>query len=241
MRRGWFLALWGSSVACGSADSGTPGAPTGTSSTGTETTSTTATGTPAGSPAGTPAGTAAGTPAGVPYEVDVHPRSEWEEPGYEVTGPEQLEEIDFIIVHYPGADFGASLTLTMQLVQDAQRDWTDSRGYSLGYNWIVGRGGLDDVWEVRGFEYRNAANGPVDPPNPDLGTNGNDHTVAVKFITNLDGELSPEQLEAGPVIANWLRQHYGRPLEARPHSWVKPTACPGDPMRQLLTEGWMDT
>ena len=170
----------------------------------------------------------------------VHERSEWEEPGYEVTGPDLPLEIDFIIVHYPGADFGAGLSNTEAIVQAGQRDWTDNRGYSLGYNWIVGRAGLTDIWEIRGFDYKNAANGPVDPPNPDLGTNGNDHSVSVEFITNVDGELSPEQIEAGPVVANWIRDSLGRPLEAQPHSWVKPTACPGDPMRQLLDEGWLD-
>lgn len=201
---------------------------------GTPPTTTGAATTPAGS------GTTSTGDTATRIELAIHPRSEWEEPGYEITGPDQPTEIDFLIIHYPGADLGSSLEDTVALLRAAQRDWTDNRGYSLGYNWYVGRGGLDDIWEVRGFDHKNAANGPVSPPNPDLGDNGNDRTVALKFVTNLDGELSPEQIEAGPVVADWIRQELGRPLEVQPHSWVNATACPGDPMRALIEAGWLD-
>ena len=173
----------------------------------------------------------------------IHGRSEWEQPGAEVTGPANYPGlVQWIVVHYPGyeLDFDRDRdgdfdeTDTKLLIQQWQRNSLSSRGYSLYYQHVIGRQG--DIWEVRGFDIRNAANGPTDHPET-FGPNANTMTHSVKFVSGLDGEITAAQWGSMRWLVGHIRTWYGRHLDVIGHRDVKSTTCPGDPTYRMIRAG----
>lgn len=91
-------------------------------------------------------------------------RADWEAASQLVSGPKFIwSDIRQVVIHYPGnpaswsppADIG-------RMLRDQQAWYLRSRGYSLGYNAVVVSAAghpLDGTtWEVRGDDFRSAAN-----------------------------------------------------------------------------------
>ncbi|MFH2009706.1 MAG: hypothetical protein ABI333_24140, partial [bacterium] len=87
-----------------------------------------------------------------------HDRTEWQDPAYPVTSTSwmNINALQYITLHYIGGD-GVNLSDIPQFLRNNQLDYVLNRGYSLGYNSAVSLDG--DEWEIRGFDYRCAANG----------------------------------------------------------------------------------
>ena len=176
----------------------------------------------------------------------IRPREEWVEPGYPMSGPASApERIGWIVFHYPGADIGYDRNRdgdidpddTRLLLQAWNRYAWNVRDYSLYYCFVIGRTG--DIWQVRGLDLKNAANGPTEHPET-FGANANTATVSVKFVTDLEGAVTFEQVEAGRWLVADLRRQLGRDCPVIPHSDVKSTSCPGDRIRALITAGMFE-
>lgn len=119
-----------------------------------------------------------------------------------------------------------------------QRDYSKNRGYNVGYLFAVDW--LGGVWELRGFDYRSAAN-----------ASHNTYTFPVLFL--VDGDDRPTVEAAAAARAIWRearRRSSSRvPFEGRPwgHGQLyletgvgTPTSCPGAGIRAALADGSLD-
>jgi hypothetical protein len=134
-------------------------------------------------------------------------------------------------VHYSGsaAESTADHGLCDNVVRSIQRFHMDSRGWSdIAYSYLVCIHGA--VFEGRGRGVRTAANG----------TNaGNDGYHAVCF---LGGDVAG-RADVTPAGKNSIRDAvlhcnaWAGVDQVRPHSWFKPTGCPGDELRVWIASG----
>ena len=175
-----------------------------------------------------------------------HPRREWVEPGYPVTGPAfDPALVDYIVVHYGAVPWSEErLNDSVRYWRDVQRYYVDSpsRGYSIGYQIGVDRL-KGDLWELRGFDFRNAANGTLSSNSPyhdQLSPNPNMKTVSIHVILPMSGEFTTAQLDGCREAVALIRQRCGRYLPVLPHSDVTETSCPGDPMRAAIAAGLLE-
>ena len=176
--------------------------------------------------------------------VKWHQRSDWVEPGYPVTGPAfDPAPVEFIVVHYGAVPWSEErLRDTIGYWRSTQRYYVNDRGYSIGYQWGVARGDAS-VWELRGFTFRNAANGSLSNSSPyraQLAPNPNVKTVSLHVILPMSGEYLPHQLDACRAAVAAIRARVGRTLPVIPHSDVTQTSCPGDPMRRAIAAGLLE-
>ena len=178
-----------------------------------------------------------------------HPRSEWTTEKEPVEGPAMdLSELRYITIHYNGdtqdldgkddvyqdADFAGYL-------RKIHHSYLTSRKYSLGYNSIVAPDG--DEWEVRGFDFRNAANGCEAVNRPGY---------ALKLVLPTPGaEPTLVQIQGLKRAIRRIRDHVrkqGNPdtLELNGHRDVRPecgkggTGCPGEALYRILKAGGLE-
>jgi hypothetical protein len=173
-----------------------------------------------------------------------HRRNEWVEAKYPVTGPAfDSSTIEFIVVHYGAVPWGEDrLNDAVGYWRSTQQYYVNSRGYSIGYQLGVDRL-KGDVWELRGFDFRNAANGSLDSSSPyhrQLAPNPNHKTVSIHVILPLSGEYLSHQLDGCREAVAMIRERCGKHLPVIPHSDVVATTCPGDPMRDAIRKGLLE-
>lgn len=170
----------------------------------------------------------------------VHRRSVWQRPNRPISGPRQEpRDIRTAVAHHPGCSH--CIPLDTLGIPDWLRRNDDSwhqrqpTGYSLGYLWAVDW--LGGAWEIRGFDYRSAAN---------LGRkvdgNANYWTAPIQFIVRA-GEPATHYAWA-TARAIWAeharragRRDLGRPID---HSVLDPTDCAGAGIRHQLATGTGD-
>jgi hypothetical protein len=161
--------------------------------------------------------------------LPVHDRTEWQTAGEPVTGPGALPaQWQAVVYHYPGSSATPPLTLNglFALCRSMQHSYlTDpNRGYSLGYNYVVGFNG--ELVEVRGLDIRNAANNGV--PSKSGVQNYNGYTVSVQFVVKGDAPATSAQLNAAAWLhVNVIEPHVGRVLRVEGHGTKDATPCPG--------------
>jgi len=158
-------------------------------------------------------------------------RAVWEQPGFTVAGhttspPVAPAMIDSVVVHYPGHD-GVGDDTARDLA-NSQRYYATNRGYSLGYNAVVDRAGV--LWQVRGIDYRNAAN-----------KGANNTSVSVQMRVNLDEPGSTAAVTRVRRFVADVERWCGHPLKVLGHRDVGATACPGDAIYNQITTGEFDT
>jgi hypothetical protein len=162
-----------------------------------------------------------------------HDRTEWQDPAYPVTSGSwmDLNALSYITLHYIGAD-GVNLSDIPQFLRNAQLDYVVNRGYSLGYNSAVDENG--EEWEIRGFDYRCAANGSQATNIPGYSivlmlpnTWSVPPTAQIDGVRNLVSKIRATAAAAGNSDF----------LEINGHRDLKSTACPGDPIYTMIQNG----
>lgn len=162
-----------------------------------------------------------------------HDRTEWQDPAYPVTSSSylNLNSLSYITLHYIGVD-GVNLSNIPQWLRNAQLDYVINRGYSLGYNSAVDMAG--EEWEIRGFDYRCAANGSQDTNIPSYSivlllpnTWDVPPTAQIDGVRNLVARIRATAAAAGNSDF----------LEINGHRDLSATSCPGDPIYSLIQNG----
>jgi len=153
------------------------------------------------------------------------PREVWEEPGYTVAEHTNSRPVNWalvrqVVIHYT-ADKRANPD-TAQYLRNMQRSYVNNRGYSLGYNVAVDQQGLS--WEIRGVDYRPAANVEV-----------NNTTYTILALVNWQDACNGVMVDSIRDIVQWARQQAGRRLEIVGHRDVGSTRCPGDGIYNQIT------
>lgn len=164
-----------------------------------------------------------------------HTRDRWEDPDYRIADDDppaqRPHDIDQAVLHY-SAD--STIPTSEQGLADwfagMQRYYSTVRGYAIGYLFGVDHRG--DVWELRGFDYKSAAN-----------AGHNDHTCPVIFTTTPGQPATPEAWESARAVWREFRYRSGRSdfnnrAVGHGHLTGAATACPGVALRdQLIVEG----
>lgn len=146
------------------------------------------------------------------------PREVWEEAGYTVGEHTNSKPVNWalvrqLVIHYT-ADKKANPD-TAQYLRNMQRSYVNNRGYSLGYNVAVDQQGVS--WEIRGTDYRPAANIEV-----------NNTTFTILALVDWQNPCNPAMVDTIRRIVAWARQQAGQDLPVVGHRDVGSTRCPGD-------------
>jgi N-acetylmuramoyl-L-alanine amidase len=163
---------------------------------------------------------------------DMLKRGVWEQPGMRIgehtnSGPQELTAADYLVIHYTGAPSTPErYDDVVAFLQRTQREYVATRGYSIGYNWVVDR--TDRIWEARGIDYRCAANG---------NTETNRRGPAILCMVNGDEPAGPLMIEAVRTVVDFCQTQAGRPLNIVGHRDVRATSCPGDGLYQQIQTG----
>ncbi|RME20212.1 MAG: N-acetylmuramoyl-L-alanine amidase [Deltaproteobacteria bacterium] len=142
-----------------------------------------------------------------------------------------LNALRYITLHYIGAD-GVDLSDIPQFLRNAQLDYVLNRGYSLGYNSAVDPDGGE--WEIRGFDYRCAANGSQ-------ATNIPSYAILL-MLPNTWSVPPPAQIEGVRQLVAKIRATAAAAgnddfLEINGHRDLKATSCPGDIIYDMIQDG----
>ena len=156
-------------------------------------------------------------------------RRVWEQPGFTVSEhttspPVAPAMIDAVVVHYVGAEVTSD---PVTWLRNNQRYYATNRGYSLGYNAVVDRDGI--MWQVRGLEFRNAAN-----------KGANNTTVSVLQLVSGDEAANNAQVARTRRFVADMERWCRHPLTVLGHRDVGATACPGDAIYNQIQRGEFD-
>lgn len=161
----------------------------------------------------------------------LHPRSDWQTP--DVVGRWQRHtwqdpaKVIGVAWHYPGAPHLAPTDNDAEvaaLIRAMDADYVRSRGYNLGYSFVIAWDG--DVWVVRGLTDKCAANGNAMT---------NEHYLGVLFLTpDLTTPPNGAQLGAARDLVGYVRQWSPTAVVNVGHRDLYATACPGDGTYALL-------
>jgi len=156
-------------------------------------------------------------------------RRVWEQPGFTVaehttSPPVAPAMIDSVVVHYVGAPVTSD---PITWLRNNQRYYATNRGYSLGYNAVVDRDGI--MWQVRGLEFRNAAN-----------KGANNTSVSVLQLVSDDEAANSAQVARTRRFVADMERWCGHPLTVLGHRDVGATACPGDAIYNQIRQGEFD-
>src|SRR5262245_17799680 len=155
-------------------------------------------------------------------------RSAWEEPGWRIgehtnSPPVNVPGLLDTVNHYPGST-QISPDDPVEYFRQMQRSYVTTRGYSVGYSWGYWPDGLEV--ELRGFDYRNAAN---DAP----GRPGDENPVSVSLLLVVPGQgdagqpATPAQIAAVRARLTTVHTRVGRALPNIVHGDLEPTQCAG--------------
>lgn len=180
-----------------------------------------------------------------------HPRSTWVSAAEPVTGPAlPWPTIDTNPCHYTAAvnlidgDPNEFVTGIPAYLRRIHHDYLTNRpqfnaagvktsdGYSIGYNFAIDW--LGGIWELRGFDYKCAANATY------KGVVWNNRTVAILFLVDGNDGATDEALAAARWVVAETRRRAGRRTAIKPHSAIGATACCGDGLRAQIAAGKME-
>lgn len=169
-----------------------------------------------------------------------HRRAEWLQGDKWLSAPAfpAWSAIDLAIVHYPGGnapdgDPGDSTDIARYIANN-QRSYLAHKKppFNLGYNVAIDWRG--ETWEIRGDQYRNAANAPAAL---------NARSISFLVITDLDGMTTPAADEAVRDLLAQVRRHspgvklIGHRDGRKYYSNATATACPSDRIHALIHAG----
>ncbi len=142
----------------------------------------------------------------------------------------ELRAISGLSLHHTGgtSDAARASADPLGFWREVQRFFLEERGLSdIAYNWMVLPDGR--VYEGRGLRYRCAANGTND---------GNLRYPSVIFPGDFRSatSLSSAQIGAFRQLRSMVRSVAPQATDAKPHSFFKPTECPGANIVNLIPE-----
>ena len=161
-----------------------------------------------------------------------HPRTAWQETGYPITGPAPKQRATTAVLHYSGSD---NIPDNIpQWLRSMQRDYTNNRGYSLGYWQLVDQTG--NAWQIRGPHgttpvYNSAAN-----KGDKVSGNANDWTYPILLAVRTNEPAS----DAAIATCRALWNEWDITTRPIPHSDLDYTSCCGDPVRTQILLGHFD-
>jgi peptidoglycan hydrolase-like protein with peptidoglycan-binding domain len=132
-----------------------------------------------------------------------------------------------IAYHYEGPTMGVfDHSRCAGKVRGIQDFHMDTRGWSdIAYTAVICPHGF--IFEGRWAGVRTAANGT---------NSGNDHFYALCFLGGVGDPFPIEGKRAFVDATAWLRINSAG-NDIKPHSWFKPTSCPGDAIRDWIAAG----
>jgi len=165
--------------------------------------------------------------------VDVyHPRADWVDPAYPISGPNaDTSAIHTAVIHYTAAS--AIPQDVAGYLRAIQRDWLVNRGYSIGYRHAVSQTGA--VYQCRGWEFKSAAN----KGNPTITgvPNFNVYSEPILMLVNGADMASPMAVRSAKAIIAESQRRSGRTFRIVGHGELDATACPGAGLRAQIKAG----
>lgn len=161
-------------------------------------------------------------------------RTDWEQARYRVADHTTSPPVDVgalvdVVIHYPGTSGPITTLDPIVWTQNLQRSYVDGRGYSVGYNFGYWADGTEI--ELRGYDYRNAANAVNGDPT------ANRRTLSLLVIVGGQNPATAAQLEAVRARRAEINARTGRDIGLKPHGALEPTQCPGTGIGDQITAG----
>lgn len=177
----------------------------------------------------------------IPGIQTLHPRESWQDPAKPVTGPPaEWGKVTTNVAHYTAADDlidgdpGEHAEGLDDYMRSMQSSYLRSRGYSLGYLFAVDW--LGGVWEIRGFDFKSAAN--KGSPDKTGVKNFNAYSFPVLFLVDGNDRLTAEAAHSARMLYREAERRAGRILGSPvPHSALDYTSCCGDGIRRDISLG----
>jgi len=140
--------------------------------------------------------------------------------------PAQITEMT---VHYTGAkNVNRSQDQIASYIKAIERSQTnkDPNLSAISYNFAIDKFGR--IWELRGWTYRNAANG----------TSSNSTSFSVVFLVGVeDNQPTPDMIKAVQWLYSEGVRRFKNQLVVKGHQQHKATACPGGALQKLVNSG----
>jgi len=142
----------------------------------------------------------------------------------------RLGNVQHLTVHYVGSNtVGVSEVGVPNFIKNIERGQfaRDPNLSAIGYNFLVDKYG--NVWEGRGFDYRNAANGG----------DANNHTsLSVCVLVGVNDSKPTANILLGlRTLWQHVIQQCPSIVGVQGHRDVRATACPGDDLYWLVSSG----
>lgn len=167
--------------------------------------------------------------------VFVHPQAEWETRSQPINGPAPKGTPGTWVIHYPGSPSLFEPMTDIQMVsylRNMQRDYVNSRGYSLGYSVIASQSG--SLWAARGIEGYPGVRvyNPASNPGDKVDGNFNHVSRSIQIAVGGNNAASPAAVKAvNGLIAT-------RPdWDVIVHSDVDYTDCAGEGITAQVRSG----
>lgn len=164
----------------------------------------------------------------IPHASALIQTAEWIDPKFPFRGTEFVlpkKKLGWVI-HYPGtSNLGRYLNDPVAWARAIQIDYLGSRGYSGGYNYIVGR--LGEILVMRG-RYRSAANGTND---------SNESYLAVQVMVDDEHGITDAQVLAIQRLIQDSQDRDGYGSTIVGHQTIKSTSCPGAEIEAMVVAG----
>ena len=176
----------------------------------------------------------------IPGVETVHPRESWVDPAYPVTGPPSPDaDIHIAVIHYTAADDlidgdpGEHAEDLPAYFRSMQRYYVThpTRGYSLGYRWGVDW--LGGVWQIRGWEFKSAAN-----------AGWNNVTEPILVLVDGNDPATDEAVDSVRKIIAESQRRSGRTFAIKGHGQLRAetgvgtaTSCPGVGLQAQIGAG----
>jgi hypothetical protein len=155
-------------------------------------------------------------------------RSGWQDPSNPITGSLSIpSEWRYNTIHWPGAN--VNVNNPVGVLRSMQSAWSRIKGYSLGYNFAVFPNG--DVYVIRGFDIRCAANGDQEVNRPGI--------AILLVVPNVDTRPTNEMINGVRTVVSLTRARVPQTLIINAHRQIRPepTACPGDEIAKMIVAG----
>jgi hypothetical protein len=158
----------------------------------------------------------------------IHPASEW---GRTIQSrPPRPGVVTHLTVHWVGTkSYGRSRDqIPAGIKQIEQGQFARMPDLSaIGYNFLIDKWGR--IWEGRGWQYRNAANG--------ANTNNLTSMSVCVLVGISDATPTAETIRGLQTLWRQTSAHFGRQLTVQCHRDVRNTACPGPELTSLVRSG----